>query len=305
MTARSRLAASPTTGHGSSETSKRMPCARRRTRVTARSTTSARSTSPTTWLIGSSRASSTRSPTRALSSSIWPRTSSSSSSRACGGSAVLPSAWRSRSRLVRREVSGVRSSWLASATSRRWRSREAPRASSISLKAVASRAISSSPSTRSGVRSSVTVMRSTEEREAAHRPEPVAGDEPADQQGGEHAERAEDEEHPAELLERAVVGGERLGEDQGLSAAGRHGRRPGSAHPPSVTSVRTTDSRWPVTTSYSGSPSLKCGMSVPARGAVSGDEDDADVGRAEHPGRPPADRRGPRGPRPRWPCARG
>ena len=38
---------------------------------------------------------------------------------------ALASAWRSRSRLVRNEVSGVRSSWPASATSRRCRSREA------------------------------------------------------------------------------------------------------------------------------------------------------------------------------------
>ena len=73
-----------------------------------------------------------------------------------------PSAWASRSRLVRREVSGVRSSWPASATSRRCRSRDAASEVSIWLKAAASRAISSSPSTASGARSSVTAIRSTE-----------------------------------------------------------------------------------------------------------------------------------------------
>ena len=57
------------------------------------------------------------------------------------------SAWVSRSRLVRSEVSGVRSSWPASATSWRCRSREADSAASIALNARASRAISSLPST--------------------------------------------------------------------------------------------------------------------------------------------------------------
>ena len=67
----------------------RRPGARRRTRISARSTTSARSTGSTTWVSGSSRASSTRSPIRVVSSSIWARTSSSSSARASGDSPPL------------------------------------------------------------------------------------------------------------------------------------------------------------------------------------------------------------------------
>ena len=63
--------------------------------------------------------------------------------------------------LVRSEVSGVRSSWLASATSWRWRTRDASSAVSIMLNALAKRAISSSPSTGSRVRSSVRAIRST------------------------------------------------------------------------------------------------------------------------------------------------
>ncbi len=49
--------------------------------------------------------------------------------------------------LVRRAVSGVRSSWEASMTRRRWLSCEASSAESISLKVRASRATSSRPST--------------------------------------------------------------------------------------------------------------------------------------------------------------
>ena len=61
---------------------------------------------------------------------------------------------------MRRDVSGVRSSWPASATSWRCRSREADSAASIALKAVASRAISSLPSTSIGSSCSVRAMSS-------------------------------------------------------------------------------------------------------------------------------------------------
>ena len=89
------------------------------------------------------------------------------------------STWLSRSRLVRSEVSGVRSSWPASATSWRCRSREAASAASIWLNAVASRAISSSPSTGSGRRSSVRAMCSAGVGEPADRAQAVAGHAPA------------------------------------------------------------------------------------------------------------------------------
>ena len=67
-----------------------------------------------------------------VSSSIWARMSSISSARASGGSEdASPPDIVSRSMLVRSEVSGVRSSWLASATSCRWRTRDASSAVSI------------------------------------------------------------------------------------------------------------------------------------------------------------------------------
>ena len=165
VSARSMAPASPSTYHGSTSISNTTPGARRRTRATAASSTSCSSTVATTCEIGSSRASSTRSPTRVLSSSSCARTSSSSSARAWSGSAGPSSepAWVSRSMLVRSDVSGVRSSWPASATRRRCRSRDAASDMSIWLKADASRAISSSPSTGNGVRSSVRAIRSTSE----------------------------------------------------------------------------------------------------------------------------------------------
>ena len=140
------------------------------------------------------------------------------------GRAVLPSAWRSRSRLVRSDVSGVRSSWLASATSRRCRSREAPSASSIWLNAVASRATSSSPSTRRGVE--VLGLGDPLDRvgEAAYGSQSVAGHEPPREHRGQHAERAEDEQDAAELAQRAVGLGQGLREDQRLAAPGADGR---------------------------------------------------------------------------------
>ena len=175
--ARSSPVASPCAVHDSRRTSNSSPGARRRTLVAARSATSPRSSEAMAVSVSSSRARTTRSPTRTVSSPICARTSSSSSRRAASGSppapvgsapvgsapvGSAPSACASRSRLVRSEVSGVRSSWLASATRRRWRSRDAARAPSIWLNAAASRAISSSPSTCSGVRSSVTAIVSTE-----------------------------------------------------------------------------------------------------------------------------------------------
>ena len=181
VTARSRAAGSPITHHGSTWVSKCRLLARRRTRSTARSVTSARSTSSSASRVGSSRASSVRSPMRVVSSSIWNRTSSSSSAREASDSPPCRSAWVSRSRLVRSEVSGVRSSWPASATSWRCRSREADRAVSIALKARASRAISSLPSTSIGssfsvraISSAASVSRRTGRRPLRATPQPAS-----------------------------------------------------------------------------------------------------------------------------------
>ena len=110
MIARSSAAESPVTHHGSVCTSNSTVVVRRRTRVTAWETTAASSTGSTDGVAGSSRASSTRSPMRVVISLIWARTSSISSLREATESLADVSAWASRSRLVRREVSGVRSS---------------------------------------------------------------------------------------------------------------------------------------------------------------------------------------------------
>ncbi len=82
--------------------------------------------------------------------------SSSGTARAPGRLAAINS-----SRLVRKEVRGVRSSWPASATRRACRSRDSSRARSIALKLAVSLANSSLPVTGMGVRSLVRATRST------------------------------------------------------------------------------------------------------------------------------------------------
>jgi hypothetical protein len=90
----------------------------------------------------SPRASSARSPTRSVSSWSWTRTSSTSTERSAR---VSSSTRRMTSRLVRRLVSGVRSSWEASSTSWLWARRDDSRASSSRLKVRRSRPSSSGP----------------------------------------------------------------------------------------------------------------------------------------------------------------
>ena len=85
---------------------------------------------------------STRSPTRIVRSSSWPRTER--EDRGALGRAAARGARSSSSTLARIDVSGVRSSCEASATSWRWASREASSAPSIALKAAARRPGSSS-----------------------------------------------------------------------------------------------------------------------------------------------------------------
>ena len=106
----------------------------------------------------------------AASSVICAFTDASSALRSSGGiGRPVASLRSSSSMLVRNDVSGVRSSWPASAMSCCWRSREDASAAVIALNDSLSRAISSSPSTgirtfRSSVRamcSTVSVSRST------------------------------------------------------------------------------------------------------------------------------------------------
>ena len=151
---------------------------------------------------------------RVVSSSIWNSTSSISSVRCSDDSPPRWSAWASRSRLVRSEVSGVRSSWPASPTSWRCRSREADSAVSMALKDVARRAISSLPSTRIGreLLGAGDLLGGVAEQ--PHRAQPVAGHRPAGQRGGDHPDHAAEEEQAAQLPQRVLGGCQRLGEDE-------------------------------------------------------------------------------------------
>ena len=92
---------------------------------------------------------------RLVSSSIWAETSASSSLRARGSSPTPTSACCRRSRFVRNDVRGVRSSWLASVTSWACRSREADSEAIIALNAAASRRSRRHRTTSIGVRVSV------------------------------------------------------------------------------------------------------------------------------------------------------
>jgi hypothetical protein len=63
--------------------------------------------------------------------------------------------------------------------------------------------------------------------EPAHRAQPVAGDGPAGERGGDDPDRAEQEHHQAELVERGLVGLQRLRHHEGDAVlAGGHGRDP-------------------------------------------------------------------------------
>ena len=158
------------------------------------------------------RARSTRSPTRTVRSSSWPRTEARTSARSAGG---ISRARSSSSTLARIEVSGVRSSCEASATSWRWASREASSAPSIALKAAARRPGSSSATgsmrwCRSpvAVTCSAVAVRRPSGRVAAREtptPRPAATPTPP---------RVTREQDPAQPPERVVDLGQRLGDLQ-------------------------------------------------------------------------------------------
>ena len=158
--ARARRSGAPSISVGTSVASKWMPGALRRARARHSAATPSRRTSSVLAPGWSPRASSMRSPTSAVSSSLCSTTSASRRRRSSGSSSTSSSR---TSMFVRRLVTGVRSSCEASATSWRWArtdssraSREAWRRSSIALKLVASWPTSSSAWTRRRlVRSSV------------------------------------------------------------------------------------------------------------------------------------------------------
>ena len=107
---------------------------------------------------------------------------------------------------MRSDVSGVRSSWPASATSCRCRSREADSAASIALKAVASRAISSLPSTSIGSRSSVRAISSAASVSRRTGRRPLRATAQPGQRGRDHADAPPKSEQHAELAEGVLVG---------------------------------------------------------------------------------------------------
>ena len=184
---------------------------------------------------------------------------------------------------MRSEVSGVRSSWPASATSRRCRSREAAARPSIALNAVASRAISSSPSTGAarGPRCGRSPRR---RRSAAYGPQAVARDRPAGDGGADHAARGRTAASRCRAVEQLLLRVQRLGEHERLAVVGRHG---GDAVVLAVRDDRADATRSrcrprrraPARRGACRGPSSS-GCDVAARR----DEDDADVGRTERPG---------------------
>ena len=176
----------------------------------------------------------------------------------------LPSAWASRSRLVRSEVSGVRSSWPASATSRRCRSREAASAASIWLNAVASRAISSSPSTGSGREVLGAAISLDGRRQPAYGPQAVAGHRPAGQRRRRARRAPPKTQHHARRACSSVAVAAAPATARG-PAPGRcrpaRSRR-GSARRRRSRACATDVGARPAATSNSGSPSVNVGHVV-------------------------------------------
>ena len=248
----------------------RRRCRRRRSRParaavparSARSTSSGRSTGSTTWVSGSSRASSTRSPIRVVSSSIWARTSSSSSRARRGGrSAASLSTWLSRSRLVRSEVSGVRSSWPASATSWRCRSREAASAGEhlVERRGQPGDLVVALDRQRAQVLGAGDLL--DRGGQPAHRAQAVAGDRPAGHAGRDHAGEAEEEHHDPELARARPPGRRATGRAPSCWPLSRCTATTRQRVAVGARSVRTECASSPSTTSISGSPSSCRGSS--------------------------------------------
>ena len=163
---------------------------------------------------------------------------------------------------VRRLVTGVRSSCEASATSWRWASTEASSAfierssaSSIALKLLARRPISSSPADAMRLlRSCVTRHVLGRLREALERLHGGAGDEPSEQRGERDAADDEQREDQAQAAEQAVDFGQRLrepaiarpeanGSASTRSGCRRRSRRGRSGSPPRSASLTVSACR--------------------------------------------------------------
>ncbi len=163
-TARSSAEGSARTNQGCTSAMIDSSGPRSRARRSADSTVSCQATiwvRPECWPV-SGRDSSWRSPMSAASSVICAFTDARSALRSASGMGRPVSSLRVRSSmLVRSEVSGVRSSWPASAMSCCWSSRELARAEVIELKEWESRATSSSLSSSTGMRTPRSSVRAT------------------------------------------------------------------------------------------------------------------------------------------------
>ena len=150
-----------------------------------------------------------------------------SASRTCGSCPPARSAPSSSALMT---ATGVRSSWLASATKRRSRSNERPRRSSISLSVSPSRRISSCAAgsgSRSSARLSETSLRAPAHR--LDRAQPGGGQRVAEQGRDEDGDGTAEGERRHEVAQRLVAVVERLADRDDLRVAAglrQHARRP-------------------------------------------------------------------------------
>ena len=191
----------PSTQQGSASRSKRTSLARPWVFCTATASCTSRSRRSGSRGAGSwsPRASSARSPTRSVSSCSCTSTSSTRTERS---SALSSSTRRITSRLVRRLVSGVRSSWEASSTSWLWARRDDSSASSRRLKVRRRRPSSSGPPGREPARDVGRlgqVLDGVGER--VERDQRGAGHQPAEDDGEQDADEGHDAEQQRQLLQ--------------------------------------------------------------------------------------------------------
>ena len=135
----------------------------------------------------------------------------------------------SSSRFVRSEVSGVRSSCPASATSRRCRSMDDDSAASIALKLLVRRAISSPPVTGIGRRSPVRATRSVAEISRSTGRSPARAIATPVSAASSDARGAGDEEHHGELATASAASGRAPGPAPAPGSRPRRRPRPGRA----------------------------------------------------------------------------
>ena len=194
---------------------------------------------------------------------------------------------------MRSDVSGVRSSWPASATSWRCRSRDGRQRGEhrVEGRRPAGRS-RRCPRPVIGVELLGAGDLLDGVAEPPHRAQPVARHGPAGEAGADHAEESEQGEHDAELAERVLGRLQRLGEDQrGALLVCRARRPPGRPVRRSRRCGRTA-SALPCATASSGVGQLDRPLVGHGRRLEDGlrprEDRDLHVGRAEHPATAPA-----------------